>query len=150
MFLQLGKQQSVATATDLFEWLNKLEMWAPIQRSGTRLCHGCVSFNFSKHLRQLNLWVLLPDNCIVVLKIQLFPSLFLVSSSLRKICSPMSQQLPHSSKQNPLPECRRPCSWSKCCQWGNLIWRIVMCLKLFILAAWKKTMMELCLCVHKL
>lgn len=65
MFFQLAKQQSFGTTNDLFESLNKSEMWAAIQRSGTSLCRRCNSFNFSKHLRQSNLLVLQPDSCFV-------------------------------------------------------------------------------------
>lgn len=38
LFLQQGeKQLSLSTTPDLFESLDKLEMWALIQRPGTRL-----------------------------------------------------------------------------------------------------------------
>ncbi len=43
MFLQLGKQRSVCKTKDLFESLNKSEMWAAIEMSGTRLFRASQS-----------------------------------------------------------------------------------------------------------
>lgn len=110
MFFRLAKQQSFGTTNDPFE-----SLWAAIQWSGTSLCHSCNSFNFSSQIfrfysQTVALWIQ-----------KLSTSLFPVSSSLTKICSPTCQQLPHMSEQNLLPVCCRRCSWSKSCQWGNLV-----------------------------